>query len=530
MHIQQQELTVIGLIRVSSKEQAADDRGGILRQREVIDRTIRLNGLICKRIIELSDVSGTNVRNCPEIIAILKEITTGAIQGVCVADLDRLLRPDRFEDFALLQTFMDHKAKLYCGDSTIDFSTDSGYVLGGVQALMAGAEIRRFKERVRGSKEEKRKQGKCPNSYITLPRGVSYDKQNEKFQYNDKIIEVVEAFRLVDEEGVFNLRELEKRTGIHHRTLANILRNPVYIGIRRYDKKRGQEKYVGKNGRQSDRKKIPRKDSEIISVRISDNPPVSTDRFQRVQSILSEKKRNWRSRRLTTSVNLGAGVARCSFCGSPLYCSSGKRADRKRIGYYHCRKNYYLNKHASGGCTMRNVRQDHLDKTIEQYVAAKLSKEKVVTAIIEHTLKNRADNSRLPVDVGTVEAAIRQIDTRLKRVWEAYEGGSIPLNEYTDKRSKLLEDQKRVLAVKASIQSPSVENNENELVRLIVRGALAFKRIRSLSEKHVVIQQLFSEITFEHEAIKGFKLMPQFAVSVLQEGVHMGTDSLLRQA
>jgi len=192
---------------------------------------------------------------------------------------------------------------------------------------------------VHGAKEEKRKQGKCPNSYITLPTGVTYDRKAEKYGFNEKIADVVKAFRLIDEEGICNLREVERRVGIHHRTLANILRNPIYIGIRRYDQKRGNEKYIGENGRQAGRKKISRNKDEIISVKISDNPPVCPERFRRVQDILSGKKRNWRLQRGSNPVvNLGVGIAKCAFCNSPLYCSSGKRSDRKRIGYYFCKK------------------------------------------------------------------------------------------------------------------------------------------------------------------------------------------------
>src|SRR5262249_13434304 len=153
----------------------------------------------CIKTIEVNDVSGTEVRNCPEIAAILDDLRSHTIRGVVVADFDRFMRPDSFAKFGLLDIFEETKTILYYQGSRIDLSTDIGFLNAGFNALIAGNEIRTFKRRVQGAKEELRKQGKCPNAAITVPTGVRFNRDEDRWEYTDGVKVVQEAFRLVDE-------------------------------------------------------------------------------------------------------------------------------------------------------------------------------------------------------------------------------------------------------------------------------------------------------------------------------------------
>ena len=524
--------TVVGLTRVSTRDQAADDRAGLDRQMEVINRTIRQKGLNCIKTYEVSDVSGTNVRNCPEIREILRLVEGGVVSGVVLPDLDRLLRPDRFEDFSLLQVFQDSGAILYCGPTELDLSSKDGFLTGGIRASVAGFELRLIKERMLGAKEEKRKQGKCPSSAITLPHGVAYDRKAEKYNYTTEVSQVVEAFRLVDEQGVTNYCELSRRTGIQARTLHNILRNKIYIGIRSYTTKRGREKYVRKDGRQSDRKKVFRKPEEVIAVKVIDLPAVPTDRFERVQQILAGVKTTWHiKRKENRSVNLGTGVAHCGYCEERLYCSSGKRKGTTRQGYYYCKRNYYFFKEQLGGCQMHNVRQDLLDETIRTFTAERLVDEKVIKEIILHHMAAQGANS---ASAGSAEErreeSIKDLQRRLRRLTDGYEAGAIELEEFRV-RSSMVKKKISVLTAlpNGTVDTPDESAWEN-IARLIVRGAMAFSRLKQNDLQQQAIRQLFSRITFKDEAIVGFQLNPAFVASYRETGNRMGTGSSLPPA
>jgi hypothetical protein len=131
----------------------------------------------------------------------------------------------------------------------------------------------------------------------------------------------------VDESGIKNYCEIARRTGIKATSLKNILRNPIYSGIRVYDTKRGPEKYHRTDGRQAERKKVPRQPEEVIRVKVFDEPPIDPERFARVQKVLAETNRRWKDIRShkPSVVFLAGGIAACAECGSPLYGSSHRK-------------------------------------------------------------------------------------------------------------------------------------------------------------------------------------------------------------
>ena len=503
---------VVSFVRVSTTQQAGDDRGGMPRQRAEIKRIIETKRLNCVRHYEVSNVSGTAVRNCPEVIEILGRIACQEIDGIVVADLDRFLRADRFDAFALLQDFQDAGATIYTSNSDADFSTPDGILMAAIKVTLSGHELNMLRARVQGAKEAKRKAGKCPSSAITLPRGVRYHRKSETFYYDDATIgPVIEAFRLVDEEGISNQAEISRLTGIQPRTVSNLLRNPIYMGRRLYDTKRGREKYSSENGAQSDRKKVRREKDEIINVEVIHIPAVSPERFARVQEILAQTRGKWAGRRASKAVNLGVGIAKCGFCGEPLYPSSGKRSGRaSAIGYYVCKKNYYLYRKESGGCAMRNIRKDHLDETLRKFTGEHLASVPVLTTIIEHAVRSHTARIATSGSKADPVAKSKELRTREVRLLDLYESGHLEKEAYITRKSRI-EAERIDLELTKRQKAAVTELDIAEIARLIVRGANAFKRLSDPVDQQTVVRQLFSEVRFQHDMIVGFKLQAQFA-------------------
>ena len=216
---------VIGLVRVSTEQQAADDRGGLLRQREVIDRTIAAQHLDCVEIVSLN------------------------------------------------------------------WST------------------------------------------------------------NEKVLPVVEAFRLMD-EGMTNMAEVARRVGIKARAFHHLIRNPLYSGWRIYDMGSDRKKIISRNGIPYKRK-IALPDDKVIKVKVLDPPPVSRERFDRVQLVLAASLKAWKAERADRpTYNILASVARCARCQSRLYFSQDGRSP-ERLGYYFCAKHNYR-KGKAGTCGIAN--------------------------------------------------------------------------------------------------------------------------------------------------------------------------------
>ena len=116
---------VIELIRVSTEEQAADDRASIPAQREANKRTVLQYGLTVVRSIEFSDVSGASVLQAPEIQELIRLMQSPEIHGVVTREFSRLMRPENLGDFAPPPSLCGHQDRfctLATGRSTLQIS------------------------------------------------------------------------------------------------------------------------------------------------------------------------------------------------------------------------------------------------------------------------------------------------------------------------------------------------------------------------------------------------------------------------
>ena len=132
---------VIELIRVSTEQQAGDDRAGIPAQREANRRTARSHGLSIIRTIEIVDVSGASVLSSPQMQELLRLMESPEIHGVVTKEFSRLMRPEKFTDYAMLQQFIDTQTVLYLPDGPIDLASKGGRLMGTIRAAMAGMAV-----------------------------------------------------------------------------------------------------------------------------------------------------------------------------------------------------------------------------------------------------------------------------------------------------------------------------------------------------------------------------------------------------
>jgi DNA invertase Pin-like site-specific DNA recombinase len=356
---------VIELIRVSTEGQAASDRASIPAQRSINRRTAQAYGLEIIKSIEISDVSGAAVLYAPEIQELIKLMASSEIHGVVTREFSRLMRPENFSDYALLQTFADTNTILYLPDGPIDFNSKTGRLLGVLRAAIAGNERSEMLERAWAAKEEKRKAGKFAQARACLPFGVDYDETNG-WRYTDDAERVREAFRMFL-SGETGYGSVGGKLGIDPFNLRVILRNPIYTGWRVIDKKRDLSpagKILKKDGRQGDRKKIKRAPDEIIRVKVIDAPLISEADFERVQLIMDLKKeRHWRTKGEPNYRYTYNGFLTCGKCNRLVYTAFRRR------DYYICKGRY----NASHDCDTRSMRRELLEPHLDQMFASRLT-------------------------------------------------------------------------------------------------------------------------------------------------------------
>jgi site-specific DNA recombinase len=408
---------VIELVRVSTDAQAGGDRASIPAQRTINRRTCQQFGLQIVRSFEISDVSGARVMFAPEVLEMLELMKASEIHGVVTREFSRLIRPEQYSDYALLDVFINTNTLLYLPEGPIDFTSKTGRLFGTIRAAFAGLERQEILERVWTAKEEKRKRGELAQSEVVLPFGVGY--KAGKFFYKPEAEKIREAFRQFL-AGNQNYSAHARTVGVTPRGMHLILRNAIWTGWRVIDKKRDLSsagRYSGVNGRQADRRKVARHPDEIIRTRVIQNPLISEAQFAAVQRIMDRKQaRHWRSQNRQARFVYN-GFLTCSACGEIIHTALARR-------YYYACKGRRL-KHT---CATVYMAREKLETILDQLFGRRI----VDPAFLERCVQAFEDRHTATSSNGQVLRLTETICTlrkRRERVIETYFDGVIERSE-----------------------------------------------------------------------------------------------------
>jgi DNA invertase Pin-like site-specific DNA recombinase len=440
----------VGLVRESTEQQAGEDRAGIPAQREANRRTAKVYGLKLVKSIEIIDVSGTAVLRSPKMKELLELMESPEIHGVVAKEFSRLMRPENFADYALLQHFIDTGTVLYLPEGPIDFASKSGRLYGTVRAAMAGLERREIIERMQDAKEAMRRAGKHPCGSATLPYGVGYSKEAGWF-YTAESEKVRGAFKLFL-SGV-GYTEISRQLNIPRSNLRFILQNPVYIGWRVYKEKRdpSSRAYCPRpDGRQGDRPKIPRAPEEVIRVKVLDGLVSEAD-FARVQEMIELKsQKHSRARSETSSRYTYNGFLVCGDCRSLIYTHSSK------YDFYVCKTHNprERRKRESQGhvpCANRHMLRKKLEPKIDYLLGEKLREEQFLHSVLEGYERQLEEPPKDRVDREALESRLESLRAKKERVLNAFYDGVIDKKERDKKLDAL---NKEIVAYQGLLLQP----------------------------------------------------------------------------
>ena len=417
---------VIELIRVSTEGQAGADRAGIPAQREANRRTALAYGLTIVKRIEIVDVSGSAVLSCPQMQGLLRMMESPEIHGVVAKEFSRLMRPEKFTDYALLQQFIDTGTVLYLPDGPIDLASKSGRLLGTVRAALAGLERREIIERMNDAKESMRRAGKHPGGESSLPYGVAYSPKTG-WSYTAEAEKVRTAFRLFL-SGETSYTALSQKLHIPRTNVRFILENPIYTGWRVYREKRDPSTagYVSRPaGRQGYRRKIERAPDEVIRTRVLD-PIVSEADFNHVQHIVKLKKeKHWRSYAETPNRYTYNGFLTCGDCSSLMYTHTANNE------FYVCksRNTREARLRATRGlvpCSNSYMLRKKLEPKIDFLLGEKLREPEFLSRVIdEFNDGNRNSVSTVVAEKTAVSQKLVSLEAKRQRILETFFDGAI---------------------------------------------------------------------------------------------------------
>lgn len=493
----------IELVRVSTEQQAGEDRAGIPAQREANRKTARAYGLTIIRTIEIVDVSGSSVLKSPEMQELLRLMESSEVHAVVTKEFSRLMRPEKFTDFALLQHFIDTNTLLYLPDGPIDLASKTGRLLGTIRAAVAGMERREIVERMQDAKEAMRRAGKHTGGASSLPFGVGYTKENGWF-YTADAEKVREAFRLFL-SGETSYERIGEQLNIARTNVRFILENPIYAGWRVYAEKRDPSTaaYVLRaGGRQGDRRKMKRAPEDVIRVRVLDGL-VAEDIFARAQQIIELKRqKHWRSHRGRPARYTYNGFLACGDCENLLYTHTSK------YDFYQCKSNHVRErrKRALIGlepCGNKYMLRKKLEPKLDYMLGEKLRDREFLERILDSHNEVTTRGAEASA-ARSITAKLSVLQEKRQRVLEAFFDGVVSKDE-RDLRifdiDREIDTFQRLLLSSTQAEKPA---SIDELLAVI--EPLAEWEFLEREDKRKLLALICPEISVFRYAVKSIKL------------------------
>ena len=142
------------------------------RHEKLLNDYCERNNLIIEKVYK-EVVSGDSIEKRPQVQKLLEDISEGLYDGVVVIEIERLSRGNPIDQFEILETFKEAKAKIYTLQKVYDFSSDNDideeYFEFGL--FMSRREYKTIRRRLIRGKQQALKEGfyVAPN----LPYGYS---------------------------------------------------------------------------------------------------------------------------------------------------------------------------------------------------------------------------------------------------------------------------------------------------------------------------------------------------------------------
>lgn len=406
-------------IRVSSERQV---QGYSLEgQKRFLKDWAEFEGMEVQEVYIEPGKSGKSVSGREIFQKMLADIASGEqeIDYVLVFKLSRFGRnaKDILNSLTYIQRY---GVNLICKEDGLDSSTSMGRMMITILGAVAEMERENILAQSMLGREEKAKQGGWNGGFA--PYG--YELENGQLKVKEEEAKtVVLIFQKFVEEGMgySTITGYLNRQGIpkfptknsHGRTFADwnvhqikrMLSNPVYTGHVAF----GRTKMEKMNGTENEYRRV-RSENYILSDKISHEPIVSGEMFERAQVRMHAKTSKGKPTIGRSPKHLLSGILKCPMCGSSMYADivqwTNKDGVRRQKLNYQC--GHYA-KAKYGQCKKNAIRGEWIEGEVIAYTKLLVRNQKFIQDI-QSKIGQKVDVSQIDTEIRNFQKKIASLE------------------------------------------------------------------------------------------------------------------------
>lgn len=445
-------------------------------------------------------VSGESLYARPQMLALLEAISTGNYDGVLCMDIDRLGRGSMAEQGVIFDAFRRSGTKIITPEKVYDLENESDEEITELQSFIARRELKIIKKRLhRGIMKTVTDGGYIANA----PYGYNKCKINKRpsLEINEeeaKFVRMIYDLYVNGGVGTPTIAAQINALGAHPRrsdhfgrgTVANILKNPVYIGKVSWDRNH----YT----KAPDGKRITTYTPENRKIIDGVHPPIIDEElFNRAQEVM---KKGWHKKYFDGTIrNPLAGLVRCGNCGSLMM--RHPESPKMNVPVLVCR---------NAGC-IPTSRADDVEAAVLEDIRRQLG------ALEVHIADRTApDTDLFDKNIEAAENELRKIVDQTAKIHDLLEQGVYDVDTFLDRRASLQEREKTLKQFLFEERQRRQALLDSDLRKISdnIRRVLSVYDASDAAARNVLLRNIVDSITYYKDSSYRYKTKAPFSVTV----------------